>query len=363
MNPRPTPALLLLLLTGLLFSCDDPQNEPEITGAQGSPSKEDIVDVTDLLVGDTSGAGAAVIGDPAELLGAARKESTEGLARLRAVLQRLQGVAAGRDPERRGLASSRPYGVWSGTVDGVEVRHTVTVLAPDRMRYLMQARKAGDQGSFRPILTGIFLKKSPTKGGGRLHMNLTNLSDLGGASADGQLQLWWANDRPGTTARRLLYRGVKDRSGPYPDARNYGTDYLREAGVRGVYRALVVGDLVPKLAGNEALALRMSWTPGQGGRADTLLVGGQSNATVRSSECWDSEGKRTAHRNDAAFDDAENPDEGDVSSCWGYPQQKAPDAPVYEAVDTAPEVEEALSAVGATTVPEADATDATDPEG
>jgi hypothetical protein len=120
-----------------------------------------------------------------------------------------------------------------------------------------------------------------------------------------------------------------------------------------------VGDLVPKLAGDEALALRMRWTPGQGGRADAVLVSPQNNARVKIHECWDEDGKRTAYQNDTAFDDGDNPDVGDVSSCWGYAQEQAPDEPLYNDVDEAPEVTEVLQAAGALGIPESEASDAT----
>jgi hypothetical protein len=354
------PALLALLtpLLALTLSCEEEQ-EPEIQGAKGSPSKEDIVDVTDLLVGQGSSAGAILAGDPAELLASARAESTVSVGRLKPILLRLQEIAAGRNPERRGTYEGLPYGVWSGIADGVEVKHLVTVLSPGKMRYLTLGKKPGSPGDYRPILTGIFQKTSANRGGGRLRLDLTALADLGGGNADGVVHFWWSNRREGVVARRLLHRNVKDRGGPYPEPRNHGTDYLQEVGVRGVYRALAVGDLAPKLAGDEALALRMRWTPGQGGGADAVLVNPQNKARVKIRECWDEDGKRTAYQNDASFDDGDNPDVGDVSSCWGYAPQEAPEDPFYNEVDEAPEVVEALQAAGALGIPESEASDAT----
>lgn len=341
-----------------LLSCDSGGGEPPPPDAV--PNQGDVVAVTDLLVAESSGSGAIDVGDPAELLGAARQESVASVARLRSVLQRLQDVAGGREPDRRGTAAGLPYGVWTTSTSGLDLRLVATRLTDTRVRYLLQGKANG--GVYRWLMTGVFVRQSPSRGGGRLLLNLSNISDLGGGSADGTVQVWWSNAQDKLVARRVLYRNVTDRSSTAP-ARNYGMDYLRQEGVGGRFRTLVVGDLLPNLPGNEALAVRMLWKTGEGGRGDALLVNAQNNVAVRSSECWDGSGNRTAHRNDVALDDADNPDSGDVTSCWGFPQGPAPDAPGYDTYDVDPDVDAALKAAGASDISEADAGDQTDPAG
>lgn len=358
---RPLCALISCL--ALCLSCDksdggDPPPDPGL-----KPSNEDVVDVTDLLVAENSGSGAIDVGDPAELLGAARKESIEAVARLRSVLQRLKDAAGDREPGKRALINGLPYGVWDASKDGIDLSLFATVVAPDRIRYLLLGKKTGDSAASKPLLTGVFVKKSPRKGGGRLHLNLTNISDLGGGGADGVIWIWWSNAKDKQVARRVLYRNVKDRAGSYLSVRNYGMDYLRQEGVGGRFRTMVVGDLAPKVPGDETLAVRVLWNSSQGGRGDAVLFGSQGNPALRSNECWDKDGNRTAHKDDIAANDADNPDAGDTSSCWGFAQDQAPDSPYPDSYDADPVVADELTAAGATDVTEADASYDVNPGG
>jgi len=126
--------------------------------------------------------------------------------------------------------------------------------------------KNGD-GTRTPLLTGIFVKKGPGTGGGRFHVNLTNVSDaFNSPAADGSIHFWFANHKGDKRGRRIAYRNVVRRDDPNKQVVNYGADLVRLVGVGGRFRSVGVGDFIPSLPGSEAMGLRVLWKGGEGGR-------------------------------------------------------------------------------------------------
>lgn len=357
------PALLAISIVAA--ACDSDKEE---AADSSGVTNEDVVQVSDLLVADSSGAGAIKVGDPAELLAAAARESKDSIEKIRSIVQRMGDVATSVEPARKGkTALGQPYGVWSGVREGADVKFIVTRTAPDRARYLVLGRKEGDTGAYKGLLTGIFIKKAPRKGGGRIHLNLTNISDITGGAPDasGSAHVWWANFRDGTVARRVAYRALIDRTKADSPPRNYGMDYIQKTGTGGRFRTLAIGDYVPVLNGPELLGLRVLWSTSEGGRADGVLLSLSPYKVLgHINECWDRYGKRTANYNDNPADDADNPNEGDTNACAGFPKDdKVPEPKGAEGSDVDPEVDAELTEVGATAITEAEAEDASNPEG
>jgi hypothetical protein len=346
-----TLALFPLAVAGC--SSDEPAD------AGGDVAKEDIVRVSDLLVQSADGAGAIKIGDPAELLGLAKSQSNVLTARTRAALQYVEAIAQGRDPGRRGKTpAGLPFGVWTGVREGVEAKLIAVKLTDSRVRYLLLAHKAGDPGAFKPLLTGVFVRKAAERGGGRLHVNLTNTSDLLGGDADGVLQVTFANLRDDRKVRRLAYRNLTLRGGD-ATPRNFSADYVYQPGVGGRFRIVGVGELVAKLDGPERFAMRVKWTPA-GGRADALVTGGSPPATFHASECWGPGGLRTAYASEAV-----DPGEeigGDVGVCAGYPLDEVPaSSAAADAQEPEPDAAADLADTEASSITEAEADEALDP--
>lgn len=361
-----TPRLLALSALTLALSAAGCSNSDSDNSASADKAgREDVVSVSELLVLDDTGTGALKIGDGAELLAEAQQASKQAVERIRSAAHHLEEMAASKEPDRTGTTLGQPWSVWTASKDGADYRLFVLRIKDTRVRYYLSGKKSAD-ADYKPLLTGVFLKKEARRGGGRIHINLTNVSDVeGGPNADGQMQVWFANFRNDTVARRVLYRKLVSRSDPEKNAYNYGSDYLRHPGVGGRFRALAVGDLAPAIPGNEGLALRAVWRTGEGGRADGLLIGlGQVPKVLgHFSECWDKGGLRTAFKNIDGPENPDNPSEGDVSSCAGIAQDTVPDSlGRLENTDVDPDVDAELTESGAASIDEKDADLAVDPD-
>jgi hypothetical protein len=326
----------------------------------------DIADLGDLVTADTDKAAAAEqIGDPATLLAEGRAQAGKVRDDVAAVFNFLKEAAAG-EPTLKGKDKlGQPYGIWSKTIQNVDVKLYAVRTTKDRLRYLVTGK--GADGTAKPLLTGIFIKTGAHAGGGRFHVNLTNASDLFGApNADGSMHFWFANHKADKRGRRVAYVHVKDRKDPNKPEANYGADLVRIVGVGGRFRAVGIGDILPNVPGLEAFAGRIQWKAGEGGRGAAVIASLADPAKPvvlgKAQECWDKDGLRTAYKSTPA--DPNNPDGGDLTMCAGLQQEDTPDnAASPSGVDNDPELDALLSDVGASDISEADASDATDPAG
>jgi hypothetical protein len=327
---------------------------------------EDVVEVDDLLVEDLDDVSAAgQVGEPAELLAEAQRQGTEMRQHIRNVVNFIKGVIQDDDGVRReadntGLTpDGRPYAMWQADQDGVMVRFRAVRINATRIRYLLTGQEA--DAPEKALLTGIFVKHAPRKGGGRLHLNLSNVSDLfEGPNADGSMHLVFANHRPDLRGRRMLYRNVVSRDDLDAPPKNYGADLIHKVGTGGRFRSVSVGDLIPQVPGLEAMGMRVLWRHGEGGRADVAVANVTPTRRIlgHAHECWDVEGLRTAYADTIPENDNVNPNEGDVTdgqSCGGFgPDDANEDAADTDGQDTDPELDDLLD--------DADASDITEEE-
>ncbi|MDI1443400.1 hypothetical protein [Polyangium sp. 6x1] len=352
----------LVLSSALALAGCGGNSEPE---PSADPIADDeIVDLGDLIQQDQDAAAAAeVVGDPATLLAEGKKQGDKVRSDVAAVMSFIKEAAQG-EPARKGVtADGRAYAQWVKTIQGAEITFSAVRMTQDRLRYLVQG-KASD-GAKKPLLTGIFVKKGPKTGGGRFHVNLSNVSDLYNApGADGSVHFWFANHKGDKRGRRIAYLNVVRRDDPQMQKVNYGADLVRLVGVGGRFRSVGVGDVIPDLPGNEAIGLRILWKAGEGGRAVAAVasLGPDAKLLGTAHECWDKEGLRSAYKDDNPSNDETNPDEGDLAMCAGFAEEAPPDqADVNEnGQDTDPELDALLEESGAMDIDaaEADAADA-----
>jgi hypothetical protein len=337
---------------------------------------EDVVEVDDLLVEDLDDASAAgQVGEPAELLAEAQRQGTEMRQHIRNVVNFIKDVIQDDDgvrraPDNTGLTpDGRPFAMWQAEKEGVMVRFRAVRINAQRVRYLLTGQQMDADVSNAPaeraLLTGIFVKKAPRKGGGRLHLNLSAVSDLfEGPNADGSMHLLFANHRPDLRGRRMVYRNVVSRDDANAMPKNYGADLIHKVGLGGRFRSVAIGDIIPQVPGIEALGMRVLWKHGQGGRADVAVANvlpEPRRILGHAHECWDAEGLRTAYADTIPENDDVNPNEGDVtdgSLCGDFGAPDANDANDESASadgqDMDPELEDLLE--------DADATDITEEE-
>ncbi|RMG12513.1 MAG: hypothetical protein D6729_16415 [Deltaproteobacteria bacterium] len=330
-------------------------------GADDPVTGDDVVNIDDLVDADSDATGAIQVGDPALFLGAARSQVDTTNAHLKSALEVVRAVVGGREPDGKGIGKRGfAYAYWDHDVDGKQVRFLVVRINKRRVRYLLAARESG--GAWKGLLTGIFIKRAPHVGGGRLHISLTNASDLfGSPNADGSIHLVFANHRDDVRGRRILYLNVKDRSKPDQPAVNYGQDILRFPGVGGRFRGVLVTDILPgdtgPAAGIEAMAMRVFWKHGAGGRADVAIAHVAPRPVKflgAAHECWDAQGLRTAYADPWPDNDANNPNEGDPSdaaSCAGFGKDEpGQDAASPDGQDHDPELDDLLVEAEADTI-------------
>jgi hypothetical protein len=358
-------------------------------------------------------AAAANIGENAVLLAQAKAQAHEAAADARAIMGFVKDtikatVGAGtRAPDRHSeLGAAVQWAAWRKVVDQRVVHFIVARVTADRLRYIMVAHDPVDDGgvptfdgSFnvdaglpyngRILLTGVFVKKASGQGGGRLHLNLTNVSDTfpNGPQKDGAIHLYFANGNAGKLARRIAYRNVQARDDAGVPPTSAVREMYRHVGHGGVSRTRGVGDFKPTTTvdggtafeGSEFWSLNVRWKAGSGGMAAAVLGHAfplPAYAVFYAKECWNAEGKTHAYEDNYAGNDTECPNAGDFTSCVAeYPVEEfddvadggtAVDAGVPgdpNAEDPDPEVDAELEANEADTVEESEAEDTTIPEG
>jgi hypothetical protein len=353
---RYTLASLVLSSSLALAGCgggktdDDPQADP-IT-------QDDLADIGDLITQDPDAAAAAeMIGDPATMLAEGKRQAEKARGDVAAAINFLKDATSGEPVMRGATADGRGYARWQKDIAGKTIGVTVIRAGVGRFHYKVNA--IGADGTRLPLLRGVFLKKGPRTGGGRFHVNLTNLSDTFNApGADGSIHFWFANHRGDKRARRIIYADVVRRDDVDKRMVNYGADLVRVVGTGGRFRSIGVADIIPTIPGPEAVGLRILWKAGEGGRAAAAVasIGATPQLLGTAQECWDAGGLRTAYMDDNPNNDAENPNEGDVTMCAGFAQEPPPDqGDVNEnGLDTDPEADALLEESGAAGIPEAD---------
>lgn len=349
-------AALVLSSSVALAGCG---GDPEPNPAADEIAQEDVVDLGDLITQDQDAAAAAeMIGDPAILLGEAKKQGEKARSDVARILGFVRQLAADAPALKGAKPDGKPFALWKKQIDGKDVSLLVLRIEQGRFRYLVAVNN-GD-GTRTPLMTGIFVKKGPGTGGGRLHVNLSNVSDAFSApNADGAIHFWFANHKGDKRGRRIAYRKVVRRDDPTMRVVNYGADLVRVVGVGGRFRSIGVGDYISSLPGDEAMGLRVLWKRGEGGRgaAAVASIGANKQLLGTVNECWDKDGLRTAYRDDNPNNDAMNPDEGDLTMCAGFAEEAPPDdGNVSESgMDADPELDALLQESGAMDISEADA--------
>ncbi len=320
--------------------------------------EDDVFNTDDLLVAEASGSGAAKVGDPATLLKVARDAVDKSKSHVKKVADLIKTIAAGKKPTATGttVVGKLPYGKWTGSEAGVDLTLWVIRTAENRLRYVLYGKKGADPA--KALLTGIFIKKAPRVGGGRLHVSLTNTTALFGAPGKtGSMHVWFANHKSDAKGRRVAYLNVKDAADPQALPANYAADAIYRPGAGGRLRQIYVADLDPKQQGLELFAMRVLWKIGTGGRADAVYANVTAQKTTKladAHECWGADGNRTAYS--STPDDPNNAKEGDTSNCFTFAQETVPDkVATTSGQDPDPELDQMLADAGAAGIAEADA--------
>lgn len=353
---RYTLAALVLSSSVALAGCG---GEPEPNPAGDEITQEDIVNLGDLITQDQDAAAAAeVIGDPATLLAEGQRQGEKARMDVAAILDFVRKLAADAPALKGARADGKAYALWKSQLAGKDVVLLLVRVDAGRFRYLAAVNNS--DGTRTPLMTGIFVKKGPGTGGGRLHVNLTNLSDsFNSPNADGAIHFLFANHKGDKRGRRIAYRNVVRRDDPDKQVLNYGGDLVRIVGVGGRFRSVAVADFIPALPGAEAMGLRVLWKAGEGGRGTAAVasLGANKQLLGTAHECWDKDGLRTAYKDDNPNNDAMNPDEGDLTMCAGFAQEAPPDSGNVSAsgMDADPELDALLQESGAMDISEADA--------
>ncbi len=347
----------LVLVAVVSFAATGCKTETTPTEATQTVSQDDVVNTDDLVVAESSGAGAAKLGDPATLLSVAQKSVDSSRAHIKAVVDLIKEIAADKKPALTGqtVVGKQPFGKWTGSKAGVDLTLWVIRTAENRLRYVLTGKKGADT---KILLTGVFIKKAPRLGGGRLHVSLTNVSALFGApTKTGSMHLWFANHKADIKGRRLAYLNVRDANDPNDVPRNFAIDAIHKAGAGGRLRTIAVDDFDPKRPGRELFAMRMIWKNGAGGRADAIYAGVKptgADKIIEAHECWGGDGKRTAFSSSPV--DPNNAKEGDTSKCFEFGEDKVPDtAASADGKDPDPELDALLLDAGAAGIDQADA--------
>jgi len=335
-------------------------------GATDEVTADDVVDLDDLLGDPGDAAGAVKIGQPAQTLTAVAKALKDQRNLIKAVIDRVKDTVAKAQPDAKGKTTAgQPFGVWKGEKNGLKYRFIAVRTAVKRLRYTLYGSEDGK--TWKGLLTGLFVKAAPKKGGGRLHLNLSHMTDLVPAlNLDGRVHVWFANAGKIAKARRVVYRKVKKRNKQVGPAWNFGADYVRKIGTGGGARTLVVGDLNEDPTTVEAFAARVGWLAGKGGRG--VAVYGQVHpakkvfAVVK--ECWGPIGKNKwvqAVWKDPKANKGGWTDGGDAKHCVGDDPGDPPDSALDpDKSDADPDAEAAFKSDGAADLDEK-AADEADP--
>jgi hypothetical protein len=130
-----------------------------------------------------------------------------------AVLSFVKQLAADGPVKKGAKADGKAFALWKKTIAGKDASLLLLRVEPGRFRYLVALTNA--DGTRTPLLTGVFVKKGPGTGGGRFHVNLTNVSDAFNApNADGSIHFWFANHKGDKRGRRIAYKDVVRRDDP-----------------------------------------------------------------------------------------------------------------------------------------------------
>ncbi|HRI63603.1 MAG TPA: hypothetical protein PK156_05180 [Polyangium sp.] len=332
--------------------------DPDSNSAGDEITQEDVVDLGDLIIQDNDATAAAtVIGEPATLLAEGQRQGEKARADVAAVLGFVRQLATG-GPTRKGTrADGKAFAFWNKQIVGKSVSLLLLRVEDRRLRYLVVLDNA--DGTHTPLMTGIFVKKGPGTGGGRFHVNLTNVSNAFGApNADGEIHFWFANHTGDKRGRRIVYRNVVRRDDAEKRVRNYGADLVRLVNVGGRFRSISIDDFVGTPQGNEAMGMRMLWKAGVGGRGSAAVVSlGTKQLLGTAHECWDANGLRSAYKDDDPSNGMTDPDEGEVTMCAGFADEPPPDTGnVSEnGMDADPELDALLQESGAMDISESDA--------
>ena len=348
-------ATLVLSASMAMAGCG---GEPDTNSGTDEITQEDVVDLGDLITQDQDAAAAAeVVGDPAALLGEGQRQGEKARADVAAVLNFVKQLAADGPVKKGAKPDGKAFALWKKQISGKDVSLLLLRVEPGRFKYLVALDNAN--GTHTPLLTGVFLKKGPGTGGGRFHVNLTNVSDaFGTPNADGSIHFWFANHTGDKRGRRIAYRNVVRRDDPAKQAVSYGADLVRLVGVGGRFRSVGVGDFITSLPGSEAMGLRILWKAGDGGRGSAAVVSLATKQLLGTAhECWDADGLRTAYKDDNPNNDMTNPDAGDLTMCSGFADEPPPDTGDVSAsgMDADPELDALLQESGAMDISEADA--------
>jgi hypothetical protein len=337
----------------------------DIVAPEDAPvALDDVVDLGDLITQEMDASSAAAqLGDPAEILAVAQQSGENIRSHVTSVLDRVQNITD-REPDATGeTPAGRPFGVWEGTQDDVQWRFTAVRINERRVRYLLTGKltSAAEDAPRIPVLTGIFVRDpdwAPRKGGGRFHLNMTGLTNLGrGPNLDGQIHFVFANKDADRRGRRVFYRNIRERGAMELPA-NYAADLIRHVGVGGRMRSVFLGDVLTGVPGRELYAMRTAWRAGEGGRGAAAIASYNAGDPIllgTAHECWDTDGLRTFYANTYAADDDVNPNDGNPEDCVQLlPEEAAPEAdPDGEDLDE--ELTEILDESGANDVSEEDA--------
>jgi hypothetical protein len=349
---RYTLTTLVLSSSLALVACG---GDPEPSPVADEIAQEDVVDLGDLITQDPDLAAAAeVIGEPATLLAEGRRQGEKARSDVAAVLSFVKQLAADGPVKKGAKADGKAFALWKKTIAGKDASLLLLRVEPGRFRYLVALTNA--DGTRTPLLTGVFVKKGPGTGGGRFHVNLTNVSDAFNApNADGSIHFWFANHKGDKRGRRIAYKNVVRRDDPDKRVINYGADLVRLQGVGGRFRSVGVGDFAPA-PGPEAMGLRILWKAGEGGRGTAAVASIANKQLIGTAhECWGKDGLRSAY--ESTPPDAMNPNEGNLAMCAGFAQEPPPDqGDVNEGgMDNDPELDALLQESGASDIAEADA--------
>ncbi len=359
---RYTLATLVLSTSVGLVACGGAEPDPD--PAVQEIAQEDVVELGDLITQDPDASAAAeMTGDPAIMLAEAKKQGEKARGDVAAVLGFVKQLAAEAPVMKGAKADGKAFSLWKKAIAGKDTSLLLVRVEPGRFRYLVAVENA--DGTRSPLLAGIFVKKGPGTGGGRFHVNLTNVSNAFGApEADGSIHFWFANHKGDKRGRRIAYRNVVRRDDPDKRVVNYGADLVRLVGVGGRFRSVGVGDFVQQVPGKEAMGLRVLWKAGEGGRASAAVatIGPMKQLLGIAHECWDMDGKRTAYSDDNPNNDADQPNEGVVTMCAGLAQESPTDqGNVSESgMDIDPQLNALLEESGAMDIDEAEANIVTD---
>lgn len=330
-------------------------------------TQDDVVNVDDLLA-EIGGTGGVKVGDPAQLWDEAVATVKGTVGHVRGILEKVKVTVQAKDPAIKGKTKlGQPYGIWKAEKDGVSFRFVAIRTAPGRVRYALWAAKGS---VVKGILTGIFVKKAPRVGGGRLHLNITGANELWDAPASqGAIHVFFANHKNDAHARRIVYRNFTKKDDKAGVPWNFGVDLIRFPGKGGRLRSLGVGNILQNPDTVELAALRVLWKTGVGGRADGAMVHLWPKPVKPIGvmhECWDGKNLRTAYMDSVAANDADNPNAGDPkesAKCGGFDQDEVKaDGLSADASDTDPELDALLKDAGADSLDETEAGLAVDPE-